>query len=771
MTIKKRKLFSLLMLLTTILAANACREYDNFTTYYNTYYNADRLMGEAEEEFDYQDEKIRVDPRVITPDPKISFDAPASAGAPPFLQGIIITQQKLQPVQTKLDSVIVKCSKILAKHPKSNYVDKSLYLIAKAYFYRREWLPSQIKCSELLDKFENSDLAPDAYLLMAKDLLIQKKIHAGKIALSRTVDIAWAKKRYDILSETFKVQADLALYENEPDEAMKPYRQAVAQTEDNTMKARWQTDLGLLLYRLSRFDDAAKALLKVHEFNPDYVTEFEAYMYRAQSYTRSGKFPETERIIEKLADDRNNEPWEPWIHVLKMDLARFKKDDSTYYALEKFADSAYASFPAIQTVYFEKGMEFFYKKELGNARRYFARTRTLRTSMYFIADKMYYLLTQWEQKQNYVQKPVKQFLSGEALQDSIRQSVSLALFDLGRVFEQLQMKDSATSRFKLASQIGLDKNPATARYIYAYSRTVQDSFPDLADSLLELLVDKYPRTEYGREAIARQGYTSNYLIDTAADLFRSGKQLMRNKDYPFALSQFDKVYKGFPKSTYAPRAIYTSGWLFEKDLKNVDSALYYYQLLLKLYPASDYAKDVKQSVEFLAAKRAGIAYVDSAEILKQKQDSIAKAKQERLQKEKAQEKEAFKKQRTPNINDKVKGRDNKNAINPMELMKNAPGNLLDDAKKIIKDPPVDVKHNIPTSMEDLLKSDSTKPKTPAPPPKQSTPADTSKPKQNNGQGKETEGNKTGKVEGLPSSANFNNPLLAYAEPKKNCFRA
>ncbi|MFN3306184.1 MAG: tetratricopeptide repeat protein, partial [Candidatus Kapaibacteriota bacterium] len=247
-------------------------------------------MKESEDEFQYQESKLKVTPKVVVPNEYLQVVSDVSSGPPPFMQEFIISPLKLQPVKTKLDSIIIKGSKILSRKSKSNFVEGSIYLMAKSYYYKNEWLPSQIKCSELIDKFPDGDLSPDAHLLFAKNLLIQRKFHSGKLLLSRTVDIAWKKERYDILSEAFRLQAELALFENDISGAVKPYKQAIAQSDNNFYRSRWQLELATIHYRLGNWKDALFNFQKVRKFNPDYLTLYSSYYYEALCLIRIGNF-------------------------------------------------------------------------------------------------------------------------------------------------------------------------------------------------------------------------------------------------------------------------------------------------------------------------------------------------------------------------------------------------------------------------------------------------------------------------------------------------
>jgi len=609
MNIKGANRVKLIILLSLITILSSCQHWDNFTTLFNTYYNSNRLIKEAESEFEYQEEGRRIKPRIFIPDQNI-FVKELQAGPPPFCKDFIIDQKKLQPVKIKLDSVIIKGSKILARHPKSNYIEGTLYLMAKSFFYQNQWLPSQIKCSELVDKFPFGDLAPDALLLLSKNLLIQRKFLAGRTMLSRTVDIAWMKKRYDILSEAFRLEAELSLFEFDLNGALRPYKQAIAQCDDNSIKAIWQIDMAALLYRMHKFEDAAIQFAKAREFSPDYMGEFESYLYEANSLIRQKKFSQADKILEKLDRNRNYDEWKPYIFAAKMTKYRIKGDDSSFTLAENYADTAYANHPAIIAVYFEKGMDLYYNHRYHEARAYFARARNIRTQAYETAEKMYFLLNSWDEKKSIITS-LTENRDIKELSDTNRAFLGLTYFELARVQEQLFNPDSALLYYQKAVEVAPEKDPQTARLLYAYAIFIRDTDRIKSDSLLNSIIDRFPLSEYGQDAIIKLRYTKDYIIDTVKELYASGSKLRQNKEYNFAIQQFIKVYNNYPESDLAPKALYAIGWIFEKDLHLFDSALFYYKVLINKYPNSVYAKDVKLSVTYLTALRSGEPLPDS----------------------------------------------------------------------------------------------------------------------------------------------------------------
>lgn len=588
-----------------------CSHYENFTTYFNTYYNAQRLMKESEDEFEYQETKLKVAPKVYFPIKELQPVQDITTGPPPFMQEFIVPPMKLQPVKTKLDSIIIKGSKILSRKSKSSYVEGSLYLMAKSYFYKNEWLPSQIKCSELIDKFPNGELSPDAHLLFAENLLIQKKFYSGKLLLSRTIDIAWQKERYDILSEAFRLQADLALYENDIEGAIKPYKQAILQSDDNRIRARWQLELASIYYRLGLWEDALNNFRKVRNFSPDYLTLYSSLYYEALSNIRLGRYEEGEKILEMLKNDGKYQEWKEYTHSGFMLSALLKGDSATFKKLEIQADSAFRTSSPLMAVYYEKGLKDYYAGKYFEARKYFARARNIRTPVYASADKMYNLLNNWEQKYKFAEPLLSRYQKGEELSDTSRMFLAGTLFELGANFERLGFVDSTEYYFRLASIIAPVKDTNSARYLYSYARVVQDKNLFLSDSLKDLIVERYPTTEFGREVLKELGYTSNFVVDTTKELLMSGLRLIKNKEYDFGISQLRNLYLNYPEHPFAPRALYVIGYLYERKLFNYDSAFYYYKLLLDKYPGSIYAQDINHAVAYYLAVKSGGPIPDS----------------------------------------------------------------------------------------------------------------------------------------------------------------
>jgi len=608
------------------LFLGGCHTYDNFTTYFNTYYNMDRLIWETEYDFEGTEIMRRQKPRVLTPvDSGMRFGQDGfgkPSELPQFLKDIMIEQSRLQPVKVKLDSVIIKGSKILKQHPKSDYVEGTLLLMAKSFFYQSEWVSAEIKCSELIDKFPLGELSPDAHLLLSKIYLIQRKYALGKTMLSRTADIAWFKKRYDILSETFRFMAEQAIFESNEDEAVRPYRQAIAQSDDGEIRARWQLDLASLYYRLGRFDKALKEFELVLDESPELTQKFEAELYKAASLMYMKQFEEAQAILDDLDGNENFKEYKPDILGQRLRMLRLKGKRDEFNNLAKESEK-YAGFQAVPVAYFENAMQLYKQGKYEEAKHFFAKSKTVKSPVSDASGKYFGLITEWSQKHEMLAKgkSIMENMIKDSTQqfpDSMNAKLCYAHYQLARIHDQLNNSDSALQYYKFAYETVRITDTNRPQYLYSYQKMIRKQQPDIADSLLEILAYDYGKTEYGREARQIMGFTEAVTIDTLAELYSSGIRFRNVSNYILAARQFNRIAEEYRDSPLAPKALYSLGYMFENNLMQQDSALYYYQLLVERYPQSEYAKDIRAGVEIGLAFKSGIYDVKTGKIIDRK---------------------------------------------------------------------------------------------------------------------------------------------------------
>jgi len=609
-----------------------CTWYDNQTTFFNTYYNMKRIRREVLNDFEYQDENNRKRPRVLVPaidSLGLKSEAPKNTTYQ-FLKALAVERSKLAPMSQKVDSILIKGSKVVGLHPKSEYVQGALYLMAEAYFFRSEWVPSQQKCLELIERYQDGEYSPDAHLLLAKVYLMQRKITQGKQALSKAVDVAWYKDRYDILSEAYRIQAEIHIEDGEIDKAVNPYKQALVMTDDSEQRSRWLVDIGSIYYRIGNYKLAEKNFAEALDEAPDALAEFESKLYMAASIARQDRTDEASALFAELEDNKIFTEWSSFIQAERIALDRLRTDnpnDKTLLAREKFADTSFVGRPELMAQSFQKGMSLYKRGEYQESMKYFAKAKLVRTPVYDVANKYFTLLKQWDEEQRKVLQFDLHLRIDTSRKDSILKMRASSMYAIGRVHEQLDAPDSALHYYEGAYEITPASSETAGRYLYSRARLLRQREPNVADSLFEYIADTWPRSEYAKEASVNLGYTTDASIDDAAELYKSATSFRQIKDYAYAAQQYMAIVEKFPAGEYAPKALYAMGWMFERDRQMNDSALHYYGLLLEKYPRSTYAREIRPSVEFALAKINGVEVSDSTLLKNLDEDLLQRAKQ------------------------------------------------------------------------------------------------------------------------------------------------
>jgi len=580
---------------------SACQPTRNFTTYFNLFYNMERIMDEVEEELLYIREMKTPEPVFYVP-----YDEMDRRGSAfyPHLERRSMSNDEMRANKIKLDSILIKGSKLMARHANSDYLDDGIFYIGKAYFYLREWFQSQQKCEELINGFPESKWQPDAHLVLSMDMLQQGNISGAETMLSRTIDVAWAFRRRDVLIEAFRLNADLQLSMGNVAEALRPYQRAMLLSSDGEERARWQYEMALIHFRQGDFEKALVAFDSVDEYSPDVLTEFQTGLQRAASLRVLGKFERAEDELDDLGDNTNYEPWWGMVELERLNLAAARPGatappDSAYAQVDSLSPGRNYSTYAV----YERGVRALRAGDYQTAQESFHKVRAVNAPFQRRAQHYSSLLDRYFEQTNKAMSLVKGYTPFDYA-DSVKIQVAEAYYNTARIFAALDITDSLLHYYDLSYKWAPDSSAAAARVVYAWSVMARDSGRSArADSLLEVLVQNYELTDYAADARQRLGYTDNAKRDPAADLYKSGRSFMETGDNQRAMTQFKKVIDGYPESSYAPQAYYAIGLIFEERLDNPDSALAYYGRIVNLYPRSEQAVSVMPLLQAVNLQR------------------------------------------------------------------------------------------------------------------------------------------------------------------------
>jgi len=660
------------------------QRYTNAVSYFNTYYNAQRLYNDAETEV------LRAHREYLERGATAkAFTIPSSA------------RQKFQ-------ASIEKNSKVLSFYPESKFVDDALLMIGKAYFYMEDDVRAERKFLELAVQFPNSDLIPESQLWLGKSYLRQKKTDEG------------IKQLEDVYTNTADGSDELAgqaAYETgqhyfslqEYSQAEKHYTLAAEKVNDDELKTQIYFQIGKCNSALLQFEKAEQAFAQAVKVSPVYTLLFQSQLQKVKSIAYQKRYDEALQALHDMLDDSKNKEFYGIIHFEFANILNLQ--GKTEAAVEKFRyiDTAFARTDEAARSYFLLG-EYYEKSErnFDSARVMYTKARSefagseitasavIKADMFikyaalkkdlFRFDSLYIfeafrteqtdsiaaaakdtlrkkdtLIVREEQKLKKSVKTAsvktekdsiavldslraKERMNREQqrkiMLDSLQRSIIRTKFELGGLFYlELQQPDSALVWLNDVVR-NYSKNQFAPRALYTIAeiyRTVQFRTEKELEAIYQEIIRDYPESPYANEA--RKNIGIPIIIaekDTALTLFESAEILSESPNLDASIRAFKSIAEKYPSSPIAPKALYSVGWHYENTLKNNDSALAVYKRLIALYPVSTFAAAVRAKVMEVENEMNRVEQEKQKEIEAEK----LKAQQEKTLQEKTQQEKA-----------------------------------------------------------------------------------------------------------------------------------
>ncbi len=208
--------------------------------------------------------------------------------------------------------------------------------------------------------------------------------------------------------------------------------------------------------------------------------------------------------------------------------------------------------------------------------------------------------------------------------DSLQALIIREKFELGNLFfTEFNVPDSAYIYY--TDILNLNPGPKyRARTLYSlgsYYLTQNDSVK--ADSLFNVIYTEYPDQDIVNAAANKLGKPLKDLnFDPAEDIYAAAEKNMMDDKYDSSLVKLKFIYRDYPSSPLAPKALYASGWILENKLDKLDSAAAIYDSLKMKYPKTVYANKITQKVVTYDQEQRRIA--------KAREDSLKKIETMRL---------------------------------------------------------------------------------------------------------------------------------------------
>jgi TolA-binding protein len=268
-----KKLYAIIFISLLSIYVISCGVWKDFTTYFNTYYNAKTLFDRAEEQI------LLEQTDVFT-----------------FRHERINTQ-----LNQDLTKVIEKCSKILQFDVESSYFDDALFITGKAFYYQQEYAKAQRKFLELASI--DSDHKYHNKLWLAKTYLQLRNFEQGLNLLEQLKKDALQEEDESLFNNAFITKIGFFVYREDYKSAVNECDEFIGSSHDDEISA-------LVLYQLGRIyllqddkENALKAFAAVLQHSPTFEIEFESRLEYGILLKELDRLEESESILLKLRDE------------------------------------------------------------------------------------------------------------------------------------------------------------------------------------------------------------------------------------------------------------------------------------------------------------------------------------------------------------------------------------------------------------------------------------------------------------------------------------
>ena len=611
-----------------------CGVWEDFTTYFNLYYNTKDKFEQAEDAVKLQRKNL------------FDYEEKNLTGNVP----------------QQFNAVIEKCSKILQFHTGSSYIDNALLMLGKSFYYQKNYLKALRKFQELQATYPESDLILENDLWIAKTNMRLKDFELALTELKNVRGKAIEEDEYEIFKdgyiEEIVYQVRLENYQS----AISLISEFLDVSDDDEVNAEVEFELGKLYIKVDDLDKAIASFYKVFEYSPTFDVELNTRIELATALRETDKSEEALSILEELRGENKYSDAYDRIEletgVTLYDLGEVDESvsklilvDTTYsnstsasiarYKLGEIFEYNFKDFDSA-SYYYTKSISAAaspdYIKQASQKSELFKKYQSLRKSIVDTRKQLSYL----ENPDSFVQDSIafysdtldtEQNLNNEQINQNRSQDDPKNRLNVNRTTKANTKNppirptisiDSAKAlmvknEFDLANLFFNELNVPDSAYLY-YNDIIQN-YPDSryhsralysigtyyssigqkteADSIFNFIYDNYKDDKIVNSAAIQLNKPQiNFNYDEAENLYTEAESKFLEKKYREALNQFYNIFQEHPKSPLAPKALYAGGWILENELRLLDSAAVLYDSITTKYPQTKYASDIRPKLSF-----------------------------------------------------------------------------------------------------------------------------------------------------------------------------
>lgn len=586
----------LLVIVVLAFTFSSCVYWQDFNAYFNLYYNASTIYEKAEKTYFSQQKDL------------FEFIEPNPTGQ----------------LNNDLIKVVEKCSKILQNYPESNLIPDAIMLTGKALYYQTSYVRAKRKFNEMLaEKISIEDSLWAIFWLSKTDMRLGNHNEG--------------MQRYDLLLQNSKLPDKIKeqiyyeyvkfyKYKGDRTNLLISLNSYVQISTDERLLPNAYMLLGDIYFTSSDYIRAIDAYQKIENYT--IVTNemiFKSKIMVVRCYENLNKYKEAYVLLLKM---RNNYNFNQYYSEIDYEIANIKlalNETGSALALYIAIDTLYKSSPSaananyqIAKLYENKYKKldssyFYYQKaskmvlakdfldttniKLNIYTKYFQYKKNIAEINYvlpkkdtfnILAAKCDTTLTNFDKSDTVSHKifeKYKQSLNKDDIyrkyqnvnKDSLENLLGENYFEISLIFENdLGMIDSA----KYYRKIVLYRHQRSRIYplnMYMLSLSEEKTGNKvLADSLLNIIYNKYPYTELAN-FVAKKIGKPVYLIEKDSAAIYYEKINFLDSDNKSLIKSYKMLVNKYPQSDYAVKSLLAIGDIFENRILKYDSAYAYYK--------------------------------------------------------------------------------------------------------------------------------------------------------------------------------------------------
>lgn len=570
------------------------RLYHNTTSFFNYYYNANKLYNEKLDELDK------------------TYKFP-NAG---FIEIYHIgKEEEMKAHYEAFDKIIKKNEVMIYKHPNARCVDNGRHLEGQSFVYKGQNARAVKEFEEILAKYAGSRITPDVQLWLAKTYYYMDNKEMTKNLLAENL----VERPDRPFRKRFK--GELAIFRSQLSIDEKAYEAAAYQLETNlkfvkgrNKRAKVHYLLGQLYTEIGNLPLALEHFAKTEKMSNDYSVAFKAKMQKAKTLIAmptETQYADVYGYLYKLEKDEKNLDYLDQIYYELGQLETKQNNNSAalgYY--KKSVDASTDNKLQKALSFYKLGQIYFYQKKNYD-----------KAVAYFDSAALAIEPTAPEYKEiKLVQSSLKEYVEYKktiALQDSMLWLASLSKEKLEeeidkKIAYEKKKREEEEERLKeeeLNQSAGLlNNNQPGAAATWAF-----DDPAKLAEGRLQF---KQIWGERKNEDNWRRN-NKEVVISTPEPIVDEAPKTPEDSAEMKALGERYKYYKGIPFEPEEQQAAldkietayYKLGGIYDQKLSQPDSALAMFSILLDRFPKTQYLLPANYSMYLIYKGRGNQAYL------------------------------------------------------------------------------------------------------------------------------------------------------------------